>query len=217
MNKSLYSLMLMDSVVEQIDRQALREGTNRSNLVNQILAEYVSLMTPEKRIDNIFKSMEKLIADAGELIPFFTPNQSSMSLKSSLEYKYRPTIRYVVQLYRVPGTSIGELNVTFRTQSESLLAALADFFRLWKRLEDAYIARRYAPGALYYELYDTRLVRSIALPQGKNYTNEELGRAIADYVKMFDELMKGYLCGRYDMKDLESRYVAYLNEGIGLI
>ena len=217
MNKSLYSLMLMDSVVEQIDRQALREGTNRSNLVNQILAEYVSLMTPEKRIDNIFKSMEKLVADAGELIPFFTPNQSSMSLKSSLEYKYRPTIRYVVQLYRVPGTSIGELNVSFRTQSESLLAALADFFRLWKRLEDAYIARRYAPGALYYELYDTRLVRSIALPQGKNYTNEELGRAIADYVKMFDELMKGYLCGRYDREDLESRYVAYLNEGIGLI
>ena len=51
MDKSLYSLMLMDSVVREIDRIALQKNTNRSNLVNQILAEYVSLVTPEQKID----------------------------------------------------------------------------------------------------------------------------------------------------------------------
>mgnify|MGYP006344792163 CR=1 FL=1 len=56
MHKSLYSLMLMDDVIKAIDRLALQQSTNRSNLVNQILAEYVSMTTPEKRVNNIFKS-----------------------------------------------------------------------------------------------------------------------------------------------------------------
>lgn len=46
MNKSMYSLILMDDVVREIDKIALRMNTNRSNLVNQILAEYASMMTP---------------------------------------------------------------------------------------------------------------------------------------------------------------------------
>lgn len=217
MEKSLYSLMLMDSVVSEIDKIALRESTNRSNLVNQILAEYVSLMTPEKRIDNIFRSIERLLTDTSELIPFVAPNQLSMSMKSSLEYKYRPTIKYSVQLYRIPNGAIGELNVNFRTQSVALLAEITDFFRLWKRLEDAYISSHYNPGAIRYELYDAKLVRTIAVPKDRNYTNEEVGYAISAYVKMFDELMKGHLNHKYSPADLEKRYLTYLNDGIGLI
>lgn len=145
MAKSLYSLILSDEVVAQIDRLALRQGTNRSSLVNRILADYVSMTTPEKRIDAIFRQVEGLLASDSELVPFFTPNRTSMSMKSSLEYKYRPTIRYEVQLYREPGKSIGELTVAFRTQSRSLLDATERFFLFWKRLEDAYISRIY-PG-----------------------------------------------------------------------
>ena len=61
MNKSMYSLILMDDVVREIDKIALRMNTNRSNLVNQILAEYASMMTPEKRINSIFKYIESLM------------------------------------------------------------------------------------------------------------------------------------------------------------
>lgn len=217
MEKSLYSLMLMDSVVAEIDKIALRENTNRSNLVNQILAEYASMMTPEKRIDNIFRSIEKLLSETSELVPFVSPNQLTMSMKSSLEYKYRPTIKYLVQLYRVPNGAIGELNVNFRTQSAALLSDITAFFRLWKRLEDAYIARHYEPGVIRYELYDTRLVRTIAVPRDRDYTNEELGAAISAYVKMFDALLKGYLSGACTPGELEKKYLAYLNKGIGLI
>ena len=125
MNKSLYSLMLMDEVVDEIDKLALHLNTNRSNLVNQILAEYVSVSTPEKQIDSIFRKMEELIGSSSELVPLVTPNQLSMSVKSSLQYKYRPTVRYVVQLYRVPEKAIGELTVNFRSQSPALLSAMA--------------------------------------------------------------------------------------------
>ena len=126
MQKSLYSLMLMDSVVREIDRIALEQNTNRSNIVNQILAEYVSMTTPEKRIANIFRSIEEFIG----IVPHVTPNQMSMSLRSSLQYKYRPTIRYEVSLLRVPERGvIGELAVVLRTQSAALISCLTDFFR----------------------------------------------------------------------------------------
>ena len=217
MNKSLYSLMLMDDVVREVDKLALQQGTNRSNLVNQILAEYVSVSTPEKQIDNIFRQMEQLISRTSELVPLVVPNQLSMSVKSSLQYKYRPTVRYTVQLYRVPQEALGELTVNFRSQSAALLSAMAKFFMLWKRLEDAYIAEYYGAGALRYELSDSKFIRTIAIPDVKSYSEEDLGKAISSYVTMFDELMKGFLSGKYTERELEKRYVAYLNSGVGLI
>ncbi len=217
MNKSLYSLMLMDEVVAEVDKLALRMNTNRSNLVNQILAEYVSVSTPEKQIDSIFRQMEELISRTSELVPLVTPNQLSMSVKSSLQYKYRPTVRYVVQLYRTPASALGELTVNFRSQSPALLSAMASFFMLWKRMEDAYIAEYYEPGSLSYQLSDSKFVRTIALPRGKRYSQEDLGKAISSYVTMFDELMKGFLSGKYTERELERRYVSYLNSGVGLI
>lgn len=217
MNKSMYSLMLMDDVVNEIDKIALRMNTNRSNLVNQILAEYASMMTPEKRINDIFKYVESLLSTTTtDIIPFVMPNQHTMSMKSSLQYKYRPTIKYEVELYRSPDGAIGELTVSFRTQSQTLLNAIASFFRLWKRLEDAYISELYdAP--IRYELYDGKFVRSISVPRNRNYTNEQLGDAISSYIQMLDKLMKGYISGAYSTEKLENDYRSFLNNGVGLI
>ena len=38
MKKSMYSLMLADEVVKAVDELAAEHGTNRSNMINQILA-----------------------------------------------------------------------------------------------------------------------------------------------------------------------------------
>ena len=100
MKKTLYSLMLSDEVVAEVDRLAHRLGTNRSNLINQILAEHVNLVTPERRINDIFSAIEQMMTPSRELVPFVSPNTMTMSLKSSLEYKYRPTVKYEVELYR---------------------------------------------------------------------------------------------------------------------
>ena len=59
----MYSLMLAEDVIREVDRLAAENRTNRSNLVNQILAEYVSLVTPEMHIRNIFDAVESLIGD----------------------------------------------------------------------------------------------------------------------------------------------------------
>lgn len=127
MKKTLYSLMLNEEVVREIDRMAHRMGTNRSALINQILADYTSVMTPERRIESIFHEIEQLVAPARDLVPFFAPHTTSMSLKSSLEYKYRPTVKYEVALYGDKQEGLGELAVIFRTQSAALLQSMTQF------------------------------------------------------------------------------------------
>ena len=200
--------MLNDEVVREVDAMAHRLGTNRSNLINQILAEYVNYETPERRINNVLSAIEQLMAPSRELVPFFAPNTLSMSLKSSLEYKYRPTVKYEVELFKSGGESIGELSVMFRTQSAALISSITDFFRLWKSIEDAHL--RSATGAhIDYALYDGKFVRSIAVPD-KDCTAEQLAGALSEYIKLFDKLLKGYLTGRYDAHNVEAAYYSHM-------
>jgi hypothetical protein len=206
--KTLYSLMLNDEVVREVDALAHRLGTNRSSLINEILAEYVNYTTPERRINDILSTIQDLMQPSGDLIPFFAPHTYSMSLKSSLEYKYRPTIKYEVELYKGGEGAIGALSVLFRTQSPALIESMTEFFRLWKSIEDAHLARKLGE-RIEYTLYEGKFVRSISVPD-KACNSEELAKAIAEYIRLFDKLMKGWLTGRYDAHAVEAAYYSYL-------
>ena len=216
MKKTLYSLMLSDEVVAEVDRLAHSLGTNRSNLINQILAEHVGFVTPERRINDIFSAMEQLIAPSRELVPFFAPNTLTMSMKSSLEYKYRPTVKYEVELYRGDSDYLGELTVIFRTQSKALIQSMTEFFRIWKSIEDAHLRPMMDEGAPGYALYEGKFVRSIAIPR-RDCTSEELAGVISEYIKLFDSMMKGYLSGRLDARDVEACYFSQLRRADILI
>lgn len=205
MKKSLYSLSLADDVVREVDALAHRLGTNRSALVNEILAEYVSVPTPERRINEIFRSIEALVAPTRELVPSFIPNSPTMSLKSSLAYKYRPTVRYEVALGSGDGASMGELSVVFRTQSAELVAAMTEFFRLWVRIEDACLAPLLGE-TITCALYDSRFVRPLAAPKGRAVSAEEIAAAISAYVQLFDRLLKGALSGELSAREIEQVY-----------
>ena len=208
MKKTLYSLMLNEEVVREVDRMAHQMGTNRSALINQILAEYVNYTTPERRINDILSTIEQLMAPNRDLVPFFAPNTFSMSLKSSLEYKYRPTVKYEVELYRGQEDAIGELSVVFRTQSTALITAMTEFFRLWKNIEDAHLAPLIGSKPQF-ALYDGRFTRSISVPD-RNCTSEELASAISEYIKLFDKLMKNYLGGRLSPHEIEAAYYSQM-------
>ena len=98
MKNALFSLMLDEDVVRAVDQLAHRRGCSRSALVNQLLAEQLDLMTPERRIAEVLRAMESLFQPDPELIPLVTSNALSMSMKSELDYKYRPTVKYEVEL-----------------------------------------------------------------------------------------------------------------------
>ena len=209
MKKTLYSLMLSDDVVREIDILAHRMGTNRSNLVNQILAERVSLRTPEQQINDIFRELHELLSPSRDIVPFFEPNTPTMSLKSCLEYKYRPTVRYEVELFgTLRGNAVGGLSVIFRTQSAALIDAMASFFRLYKHIEDTYLASGFRHD---YALYDGKFERSIVCT--RDMTSRELALAINNYVTLFDTLMKRYISGAINADRVAAEYASALREG----
>ena len=208
MKKTLYSLMLSEEVVREVDALAHRMGTNRSALINQILAEYVNYTTPERRINDILSAIEQLMQPSRELVPFFSPNSFSMSLKSSLEFKYRPTVKYEVELYKGAGESIGALSVLFRTQSQPLISGMTEFFRLWKRIEDTHLYPM-TGARIEYALFEGKFVRALAAPDA-DCTSEQLAGAISEYITLFDTLMKAWLGGRMDAHDVEAAYYSQM-------
>lgn len=218
MKKNMYSLMLSERVVEEIDRLAEKEGTNRSNLVNQILAEYVSITTPEKRISDVFERIERFFCGDTSFPVYRESHDNTLSIKSALSYKYRPTLRYEVELYRTEGGAFGELKVNFRTQSPELLTKLTEFFRYWERLEEIYVFSFFKSGRIRYTLDEYKWTRSLSFPENKRYESEDLSRAISEYVKVFDRLLKKYLADGYSsVRELENDYLAAQGGGALII
>ena len=217
MSKTLYSMMLSEDVVQEVDRLAHLRGTNRSALVNQILAEYVNLMTPERRIREIFRQIGEILDADRELVPNIAPNAQSISLRSSLQVRYRPTVKYSVELYRERGEAVGALTVVFRTQSAALLQSMEEFFRLIARIEDEYVAPRLTQ-AVRYTLSPGRFTRTLCPqpsvgPQAKqNIDTREAAQAISEYVRLFDRLMKLYIGGA-DAQTVAQEYLQWLHEG----
>lgn len=190
MKKSVYSLVLMDSVVEMIDQLAYASNTSRSNLINQILAEYVSYTTPEKRIKDIFERVERLMSGIDTFQPQHQPSDAMISYRSALQYRYNPTVRYCIELYRNAQPVIGALRVTFRTQSQRLLADIDGFFSLWIALE-----RRLNPGrSVPFSVEEGRFTREFSLREdGSQWPDsQELARALSSYIRLFDQCLKMY-------------------------
>ena len=183
MKKSVYSLVLSDDVVEAVDRAAYQNGLSRSAMVNQILADYVSYTTPEKRMREIFSQVESLLTGGGVFQTLLQPSDSMMSLRSSLAYKYNPNVRYSVELY--PGTPTqGELRVSLRSQSSNLILYLGQFFRLWDKMETAYL------GGTDCVIQDGRYSRRLRLPEG--LSDREQGAVLAGYIRAMERGLKAF-------------------------
>lgn len=184
MNKSVYSFVLTDDVVAEIDRIAYENGTSRSNTVNQILAEYVSYDTPEKRIREVFSEVENLLTGSSRFQVMMQPSDSMFSLRSALAYKYNPTVRYSVELNRNLQPAIGELRVSVRSQSSALRLYMLQFFKLWSRIEQNLV------GHVECAMADDRYIRRLAVAEDRKLDNEALGQAIAEYIRLFDTALK---------------------------
>ena len=185
MNKGIYSLVLSEDVVAAVDRLAYSMHTNRSNMINQILAEYVSYVTPEKRIQQIFRNLESMLSDGDVFQALTRPSSSVFQLRSALAYKYNPTVKYNVEIYRKAGRSVGELKVSLRTQNGALGLYMIQFFKLWARIEQAY-----RPGAES-EIEDGKFVKKLNTESETN-DSELLAEAIYDYIHVFDRAMKAF-------------------------
>ncbi len=185
MKKSIYSLVLSDKVVEKADALAYQMHTSRSNIINQLLAERLSCVTPEMRMQSVFSSMESLKET------FRMLEQTSahiLAMQSQLNYKYKPTLQYSVDLYRTPENGqAGKLRIQLRTQNQNLLLSLEEFFKLWILLEQHYLHTDAE-----YQLSADRLERSLKNSAG---SEQEFGQLLSDYVRRFDRYIQAWFSG----------------------
>ncbi len=183
MKKNVYSLVLSENVIAAVDRLAYERHTNRSNLINQILAEYVSYETPEMRMQNVFDRMQALLGSAFQ--PLENASPTMLTLRSALSYKYNPTVRYQVELYRMPQVAVGELKVSMRTQSATLSLLVMQFFKLWIKIEKAHHPDSVAT------VTDGRFIKRFVT---ETMDSEIVADGISAYVDAFDHALKTFFC-----------------------
>ena len=210
MAKKLYSLMLNDRVVAAVDSEAHRLGTNRSALIDSVLAEYFGVPTTQKMVSDIFKEMDALLSDSADLIPFFAPNSGTFFVKSALAYKYRPTLKYELVFDTSNSNKLGDLSVNFRTQSGALLQQLEHFFRVWPQVENEILEDTGAE--IHYSLFPNHFMRSITLPAGNNYAAQEIAEAVSAYVNLLDASLKSFINAQKDAAALKRDYANYLEK-----
>lgn len=192
MKKSVYSLVLMDDVVEAVDRLAASLGTSRSNLINQILAEKVSCETPQRRMQDVFGYLEKFLGNEDCFQPMINASDAMYSIKTALRYKYNPSVRYLVELSHQPGR-VGELRVSFRTKSQSFLDIIDSFFSFWAEMENSAVGGLFPNGIMAYQS-EGRYIRELNFPANASTINSErLGYAIGEYITILDEVLKTYI------------------------
>ena len=210
MNKSVYSLVLSDEIVQEIDRMAYEMGQSRSAMINQVLADYVRYTTPEKRMREVFSAIEQMLLGS-VFEPQLQPSESMFSLRSALDYKYNPSVRYSVELYKNARPILGELRVSVRSQNSALVLAMLQFFKLWTRIETAYIGR------VECAMEDGRYLRKLRISEESNPNNEQIGEGIAAYIRLLDSALKQYFEHLNDpavaMTGVERLYVNYIRGG----
>lgn len=190
--------MLSDGVIEAVDAMADSLGISRSAMVNRILAERVAYTTPEMRLEEILESVARSIT-GGAFMLAEKPSGGTLSARTSLKYRYKPTVKYSVEIFTENGKRAGEMRVSFRTQSAQLIEDLTGFFKCWASLEQRYIADKLTEDILY-TISDGHFMRTLNMPRGE-FSDEQLGTAVADYMAMFDGTMKAYFLKLPDIEE----------------
>ncbi len=218
MDKAVYSLVLSEDVVAKVDKLAYSLGTSRSNLVNQILAEYVSYETPEKRMREVLEYAEQLLGGSDSFQVLRSQSSAMLSARSALAFKYNPTVRYSVELYRGGSPEIGELRVSLRTQNNTLLLYMTQFYKLWMKIESKYLR------GCEYSIDGGRFSRKLRLQESRatgEIGNRTLGELISAYISAFDSALKAFFYNldapEKAVAETERAYKLYYGESGGII
>lgn len=193
MSKSVYSLVLMDEVVAEIDRLAYIKGTNRSGLINSILARYLSLSTPQEKVERIYKSLESCFRE-NELYKIETAvSGGTFLIKSAMRYKYNPIIKYYVELYKNTGGQFGCIKVHIRTQNAGLITLMNNFYEMFAGIEYEFIDFRSRAGINFHTSENGKLIRQFVIKFQFGFDEKLVGEAISLYVDNLDKCIKAYV------------------------
>lgn len=190
MKKSMYSIVLSDRVVEELDKLAAERGTTRSGLADRILAEYCRVQSHDIQTERIFDRLKTLFEDNG-FSPSRAENSGVMSIRRCLSCKYRPTVRYDIKL-KQGSEKFGTLRVWIRAQNSEISRDLADFYSLLISCESGE-----RPMQRECSFRDGKFLRPLYYPNC-GASADELAVALCEYVRMLDDMLNAYLAGVYE-------------------
>ncbi|MBR1740190.1 MAG: hypothetical protein IJ737_07845 [Ruminococcus sp.] len=223
MKKSVYSIVLADDVVAAVDELAYSMNVSRSDLINRILAERVSLSTPEMRMQQIFDLIENTMEPR---FRFGEQAQRRISIKSPVRYKYKPTMRYVLEMDRSFEGRVGRLRASFRTTSEALVNAIDRFFLIWNSVENEELKSVY-PDGVPAESGEGRYERDLYIP-GRNggellrfVPDSTIAAAVSGYIRLMDSSIQLFFDalseGRDCSAEIKKAYRNYIAKGVRII
>lgn len=218
MKKSVYSLVLMDDVIAEIDRLAYEQNTNRSNLINQILAKSIDLTTPEMKMNDIFSELEMLLSESTYQI-MDRRSDSLFSFRSVIRYKYRPIIKYQVELFRNPKDVVARLKLSFRSSSKNFIVSCENFFLLWNKIEEDLLKKisvKFLNGSFENIRYTKEFSNIV-----EEFSDKKMAESIGAYIKLLDSCIKFYFENIEDMelieKQIENNYKNYLSRDVYIV
>ena len=205
MSKSLYSLILDDGVIAGVDALAAEKHVSRSALINEILADHCCYVTPEQQTRNLFRELEQLLLGSPfQILP--ASNNRSIAMKTNLDCKYKPTLRYEFEIRRQREHYDCNLKAAWRTTDSELQRRITEFLQYWITAEQKY--RRYAADTKY-TIENGRIIRYFRIAGDASVG--EIKTAIVAFLQAFNDAIKQYTVGddpRY--ADVETAYLAYL-------
>lgn len=207
MKKSLYSLTLFDEIIKEIDHLAYIQGSNRSQLINDILAEYLGLKTPEQKIKQIIKEISMKLEDT--LVIKQVNDFNSIQLGNYLKYKYNPTIQYSYEFVNYNNKKCALLKISSRTKSEELIYHLNKFFDWLCSIEDKYSNEH---ETINYNKLKNRFTKSFYKFNLQSKDSSYCSEYLSKYIKMVDSCINYYFTHLNDPligKKLETIYNQY--------
>lgn len=139
-----------------------------------------------------------------------------MLIKSPLPYKYKPTIRYSVELLR-EDRYLGRLKVSFRTQNMALMELMNDFLTCFANIERRHLSH-FDGIDVVMQIDNDKMVRMLNKPiikDGRSVSDPNLiAEAIADYVNFLDRAIKHYFENADNKKQAVSLVDSLYNERI---
>lgn len=206
MGKSVYSVLLNDRLVEELDKLACENGVSRSVMLDRILADYFRVETPDGTMLGILTRMEEIVAGAAGLRFVNQPSVSMASIRSALSYRYNPTVRYSVELFP-SGQFLGRLKVGLRAKNSVLIDLMDTFYRFYVLMERKYVGNRV------YAAEDGKYERMLERPQGMDAVTA--GEGLAFFVGLLDRMMKDFFANVSALPDayaaLEKKYAGELS------
>lgn len=201
-----------------MDQIACERGVSRSGMINRILADYLSYATPEEKIGDIFSCMEHFFSEAENFQVRSRQSETMLTVRSALVYRYHPTVRYALELFRQSSAAVGELRVSLRTKNPVLEARLMEFFKFRNRIENRWLKKFFPSDHVPCEIGPGRFHRTFLTPAAEqNRTAEAIALAICDYIQEFDRQLKQYAGSDSPVKTqvkLEWEYQNHLKNSI---